>query len=241
MGTSQSINPSVKNNPNWGDLSTAITSASKSDVISVSQKHNIMHHFVKAIGGSSAGRGRSSTFGRAGINRAQRFMSFVSDVQRGGFNEALRSIGIVDAAQLSVNDFINYLLAHCSEGNSNLDETAANSAIDELLKYLLNSTDSLEGIESVFQQADINTQHEWLCYFFASYIMEFSNELFSTRIFENDGDPVRTFQEVRSYIQSSLAELNVGRGLQNVDWHGNQGTTIIKNLQTEILQIWLQE
>lgn len=241
MGTSQSINPSVKNNPNWGDLSTAITSASKSDVISVSQKHNIMHHFVKAIGGSSAGRGRSSTFGRAGINRAQRFMSFVSDVQRGGFNEALRNIGIVDAAQLSVNDFINYLLAHCSEGNSNLDETAANSAIDELLKYLLNSTDSLEGIESVFQQADINTQHEWLCYFFASYIMEFSNELFSTRIFENDGDPVRTFQEVRSYIQSSLAELNVDRGLQNVDWHGNQGTTIIKNLQTEILQIWLQE
>lgn len=241
MGTSQSINPSVKNNPKWGDLSTAITSASKSDVISVSQKHNIMHHFVKAIGGSSAGRGRSSTFGRAGINRAQRFMSFVSDVQRGGFNEALRNIGIVDAAQLSVNDFINYLLAHCSEGNSNLDETAANSAIDELLKYLLNSTDSLEGIESVFQQADINIQHEWLCYFFASYIMEFSNELFSTRIFENDGDPVRTFQEVRSYIQSSLAELNVDRGLQNVDWHGNQGTTIIKNLQTEILQIWLQE
>lgn len=241
MGTSQSINPSVKNNPNWGDLSTAITSASKSDVISVSQKHNIMHHFVKAVGGSSAGSGRSSTFGRAGINRAQRFMSFVSDVQRGGFSEALRNIGVSDAAQLSVNDFINYLLAYCSEGDSNLDETAANSAIDELLKYLLNNSDSLEGVESIFQQADINTQHEWLCYFFATYIMEFSNELFSTRIFENDGDRVRTFQEIRSYIQSSLAELNVDRGLQNVDWHSEQGTTIVKSLQTEILQIWLQE
>ena len=71
--------------------------------------------------------------------------------------------------------------------------------------------------------------------------MEFSNELFSTRIFENDGDRVRTFQEIRSYIQNSLAELNVDRGLQNVDWHSDQGTIIIKNLQTEILQIWLQE
>jgi len=241
MGTSQSINPSVKNNPNWGDLSTAITSASKSSAISVSQMHNIMHHFVKAVGGSSAGSGRSSTFGRAGINRAQRFMSFVSDVQRGGVSEALRNIGVAATAQLSVNDFINYLLAYCSEGNSNLDETAANSAIDELLKYLLNNTDSLEGIESIFQQADINTQQEWLCYFFATYIMEFSSELFSTRIFENDGDRVRTFQEIRSYIQNSLAELNVDRGLQNVNWNSDQGTIIIKNLQTEILQIWQQE
>jgi hypothetical protein len=241
MGTSQSINPTVKNNPNWGDLSNAISLASKSAVISNNQLHGIVHHFVNAIGGSGAGHGRSSTFGRAGINRAQRFMSFVSDVQRAGFSEALRSIGIADATQLSVNDFINYLLAYCSEGNSNLDETAANSAVDELLKYLLNNTDSLEAIESIFQHADIETQHEWLCYFFASYIMEFSNELFSTRIFENDGDRVRTFQEIRSYIQGSLAELNVNRGLQNVNWHSEQGAIIIKNLQTEILQIWSQE
>lgn len=241
MGTSQSVNPSVKNNPNWGDLSRAISAASHNPNISDIQLQGIMKHFVNAIGGSGAGHGWSSTFGRAGISRAQRFMSFVSSVQTGGFNEALRGIGVIDAENLSVNDFINYLLAYCSEGNSNLDETAANSAMDELLKYLLNNVDSIESIENILQQADIDTQHEWLCYFFASYIMEFSSELFSTRIFENDGDRVRTFQEIRNYIQRSLEGLNVERGLQRVNWNGEQGTTIIKNLQTEILEIWSQE
>lgn len=241
MGTSQSVNPSVKNNPNWGDLSRAISAASQIANISDNQLHGIMRHFVNAVGGSGAGHGRSSTFGRAGISRAQRFMSFVSNVQSSGFNDALRQIGITDLENLSVNDFINYLLAYCSDGNSNLDETAANSAMYELLKYLLNNTDSLESIESIFQQADVETQHEWLCFFFASYIMEFSSELFSTRIFENDGDRTRTFLEIRNYIQRSLENLNANRGLQRVNWNGEQGSTIIKNLQTEILEIWSQE
>ncbi|KAA6331227.1 hypothetical protein EZS27_020147 [termite gut metagenome] len=241
MGTSQSVNPSVKNNPKWGDLSRAISSASQSITISDNQLHGIMRHFVNAVGGSGAGHGRSSTFGRAGVKRVQRFMSFVSDVQTNGFSEALRTIGISDISQLTINEFINYLLAHCSEGNFNLDETAANSAIDELLKYLLNNTESIDSIENLFQQANADTQHEWLCYFFASYIMEFSNELFSTRIFENDGDRIKTFHEIRDYVQRSLATLNRNQNLQHVNWHSEQGTTIIKNLQTEILEIWSPE
>ena len=241
MGTSQSVNPSVKNNPNWGDLSRAISTASRSANISDSQLHGIMRHFVNAVGGSGAGHGRSSTFGRAGISRAQRFMAFVSNVQTSGFDEALKEIGVENVENLSVNEFINYLLAYCSDGNSNLDETAANSAMDELLKHILDSTDSIESIESIFQQASLDTQQEWLCFFFASYIMEFSSELFSTRIFENDGDRVKTFQEIRNYIRRSLEEFNVGRGLQRVDWNSEQGAIIIKNLQTEILEIWSQE
>jgi hypothetical protein len=71
--------------------------------------------------------------------------------------------------------------------------------------------------------------------------MEFSSELFSTRIFENDGDRVRTFQEIRNYIQRSLEGLNGERGLQRVNWNDEQGAAIIKNLQTEILEIWSQE
>lgn len=241
MGTSQSVNPSVKNNPNWGDLSRAISTASRSANISDNQLQGVMRHFVNAVGGSSAGHGQSSTFGRAGISRAQRFMSFVSDIQRNGFDEALRQIGVTDVANLSVNDFVNYLLVHCADGNSNLDETAANGAMDELLKHILNNVDSIESIENTFQQSNIETQHEWLYYFFASYIMEFSDELFSTRIFEGEGDRVRTFHEIRNYIQRSLEDLNVNRGIQNVDWHGEQGTLIIKELQTEILEIWSQE
>ncbi|MEA5126910.1 MAG: hypothetical protein VB074_01880 [Proteiniphilum sp.] len=241
MGTSQSVNPSVKNNPNWGDLSRAISVASRSADISDNQLQGIMRHFVNAVGGSGAGHGRSNTFGRAGISRAQRFISFVSDVQRGGFDEASRSIGIIDVANLSVNDYINHLLTYCADGNSNLDETAANGAMDELLKHILNNVDSLESIENIFQEANIETQHEWLCFFFASYIMEFSDELFSTRIFENEGDRVRTFQEIRNYVQRSLEGLNPDEGLQNVDWHGEEGVAVIKNLQTEILEIWSQE
>lgn len=200
-----------------------------------------MGYFVNAVGGTSAGQGHSSTFGRAGISRAQRFMSFVSNVDTVGFNRALINIGVRDLENLSVNDFINYLLAYCSEGNSNLDETAANSAMDELLKHILNNVDSIEAIENAFQQANIDTQIDWLCFFFASYIMEFSSELFSTRIFENDGNRVSTFNQVRDYILRSLEEINITIGIQTIDWNGEQGSTIIKDFQTEILQIWQQE
>lgn len=241
MGTSQSINPSVRDNPNWSELSRSISLVSRSVSISNTQLQGIMNLFVKAVGGSGAGNGLSSTFGRAGISRAKRFMSFISNVQTEGFNNSLRLIGVTDFENLSVNDFINYLLAYCSEGNSNLDETAANSAMDELLKHILNSLDSIESIENIFQQAGIETQKEWLCFFFASYIVEFKSELFSTRIFENGGDRVRIFHDIRSYILRSLEELDIEIGLQRIDWHGDQGTAIIENLQTEILEIWSQE
>lgn len=241
MGTSQSVNPSVKNNPNWGDLSRAVLSASHSDHITNSQLNGIMRHFVSAVGGQGAGHGRSSTFGRAGIKRAQRFMSFVSDINNVGLNGALSNIGVNDTTNLSINDFINFLLIYCIEGDSNLDDTAANSATDELLKHILNNVESVEDIEQIFQHADIETQNEWLCFYFASYIMEFSSELFSTRIFENEGDRVRTFQQIRTYIQNSLLEVKIDRGLQNIDWKGDQGKSIIKKLQTEILEIWSQE
>ncbi len=241
MGTSQSVNPSVKNNPNWSNLSKVISTASQNEIITDVQLKGIMRYFVNAVGGSSAGQGHSSTFGRAGISRAQRFMSFVSNVETVGFNRALINIGVRDLENLSVNDFINYLLAYCSEGNSNLDETAANSAMDELLKHILNNVDSIEAIENAFQQANIDTQIDWLCFFFASYIMEFSSELFSTRIFENDGNRVSTFNQVRDYILRSLEEINITIGIQTIDWNREQGSTIIKDFQTEILQIWQQE
>lgn len=242
MGTSQSVNPSVKNNPNWGDLSKAIVSASQSGDITEVQLQTIMKRFVNAVGGGRrAGRGQSKVFGRAGISRAQRLMSFVSKTKTIGFNDALREIGILDLSNLSVNDFINHLLIYCSEGNSNLDETAANSAMDELLKHIFDNVDSLDDIENIFEQADISTQHEWICLFFSSYIMEFSDELFSTRIFEKEGDRVRVFQDIKNYIQRSLEDLNVDNRLQNVDWNGEEGSIVIKDLQTEILEIWSQE
>jgi len=222
-------------------LSKAITKASTEPNISKGHLQNIMNHFVNAVGGSSTGQSGSSSFGRAGISRAKRFMSFVSNVQSGGFATALNSIGIQDVSKLSINEFINYLLAYCSDGNSNLDETAANSAMNELLKDILNSIENLTDIETIFQNASFETQSEWLCSFFATYIVEFSSELFSTRIFENDGDRVRTFSQIKDYIQHSLAELNLSVGLQNINWNGEQGTVIITNFQKEILEIWSHE
>lgn len=241
MGTSQSIDPSVKDNPKWGKLSNAITKASGSERISDDQLQGIMRYFVKAIGGSGAGHGRSSTFGRAGITRAQKFMSFISDIKREGLNEIAQQIGIRDIEAISINDFINHLLVYCSVGNSNLDDTAANAAVDELLKHILNEVESIDDIDRVFQESDNDMQYEWLCYFFASYIMEFSEELFSTRVFEKESNRVRIFHEIRDYVLRSLEDINAAEGLDNVDWRGEQGRAIIEQLQFEILEIWSQE
>lgn len=241
MGTSQSINPSAKSNPNWGLLSRAISSASGSDAISDNQLNGIMKHFVRAVGGSGAGHGRSNVFGKAGIKRAHSFMAFVSDTKQLGFNQALQQLGITDTSNLSINDFINHLLVHCTKGNSNFDETAANAAMDNLLRHILNEAEVIEDVKDIFQQTNIEVQHEWLCYFFASYIMEFSDELFSTRIFEKEQDRVKIFQEINKYILRSLQEIHIKDNMQNINWHSEQGSAIIKNLQTEILEIWSQE
>lgn len=55
------------------------------------------------------------------------------------------------------------------------------------------------------------------------------------------GDRVRVFQDIKNYIQRSLEDLNVDNRLQNVDWSGEEGSIVIKDLQTEILEIWSQE
>ncbi|MDD2494905.1 MAG: hypothetical protein PHE29_06900 [Tissierellia bacterium] len=241
MGTSQSVNPSVKDNPNWGDLSRSLSYACKSERISEAQLSGIMKNFTKAVGGSRAGRGRSSTFGRAGISRAKKFMNFLSSVQSNGFSDTLNNIGIWDLSELSVNDFINHILTYCNQGSSSLDETAANSAINDLLGHILNNVNEIGEVEEIFNNADLETQHEWLCYFFASYIMEFSDELFGTRILEKSGDRVKIFDEIREYVLRSLEDLNGSERLQNIDWLGEQGDAIIKELQSEILEIWSPE
>ena len=71
--------------------------------------------------------------------------------------------------------------------------------------------------------------------------MNGSDELFGTRILEKSGDRVKIFDEIREYVLRSLEDLNGPERLQNIDWLGEQGDAIIKELQSEILEIWSPE
>jgi hypothetical protein len=239
MGTSQSINPSVKDNPQWGEYSKVLTSASKENQISEVNLQRIMQKFVSSVGGaSSAGGGNSKSFGKAGISKAQKILSYISNVQTNGFSKSLSDIGLDNRTSLSVNDFINALLIHCADDNSTFDETAANSALEKLIKFLLNDVQNIDDVELTLNNIDSAKKEEAICHFLAHYIVEFSDNLFSNRIYEKDGNKVRTFQQVFEYIKKNIENISTSRDLTNINWLGQEGAKIISEIQTQILEIF---
>lgn len=240
MGTSQSINSSVKGNPNWGKLGNSLSRVSSVVNISNKQSSNILRHFVNAIGGSqTAGTGRSSSFGNAGVRTANRLLSFINGVQALGLSSSLSEIGIYDLKDLSVSDLINNLILHCTDGSANLDEAAAKSANDKLLQQLFDDVDDINDAEQQINSIDNEKKNELLVIFFSHYIVEFSSELFGERILNKEnGNRERTFFQILNYIKNLLKEEVKNRDLSTIRWENDDGTKLIKEIQTEILKVW---
>ncbi|RZJ32991.1 MAG: hypothetical protein EOO18_09465, partial [Chryseobacterium sp.] len=77
MGTSKSYSASIKGQPQWGNLSGAVTSSCDGNVVASSTLGNIVSKYVSVIGGSGrAGRGASKIGGRAGIRTAKNIGAF---------------------------------------------------------------------------------------------------------------------------------------------------------------------
>ena len=242
MGTSQSINPK-SNSPTWQNLKATVTKLSKNPSPDIHELRSFTYAFVKATGGAiRTGSGQSKTFGNAGPKSIRKMMAFISSVSSNGLSESFSSMyPSVDISQLTVDQFINYLLVHCTQGDSLLDETAANNAMDNLLKYIFNSVDEIMDVEILFSSASNDVLQDWLCYFFASYIVEFSSQLFSTHIFEKAANPSQISGEIFSYIKRELTEHNFNYPLRDIDWNSQQGEQLIISIQQEILNIWSQE
>lgn len=166
MGTTTRVGSGVRNEPNWGNLSTAITSAAKavadlekedqqpeSDVpaeAALQAKHHsklvkrrdnhiksAFERLVKLGGGSKTiASGSSAKVGRAGLRASGRMSGFFASVASSGLESTLTTIGFGKLTGRTLREVVDYLITWCGDVATGMDETAANQAIGTVLREL---------------------------------------------------------------------------------------------------------
>lgn len=166
MGTTTRVGSGARNEPNWGNLSTAITSAAKAiadlekedqrpessvpaEVLLQAKYHNKLvqrrdghvrsafERLVKLGGGSrTIASGGSAKVGRAGIRASSRMSGFFGGVATSGLETILATIGFGALAGRTIREVVDYLISWCGDTATGMDETAANQAICTVLRQL---------------------------------------------------------------------------------------------------------
>jgi len=239
MGTSKSYE-GIKGNPNWSNLSRSITSACDTGRISSSNLNKIASNFTALLGGSSnGGRGKSKIGGQAGIKTAKKLVGVFNDIKSGGFERALGSIGFDYSDLTKPNDAINYLLEYCAGVASSLDETAAKEAERQLLE-------EIGGDAKTFQELGINFEEkieefgleELLIKYYAYYIYEhLSIDFYEKLVIEKGMNSTNNlYTQLKSFLVAKVENISLKRNLSKIDWAGEEGDTIVKNIFEDTLK-----
>jgi hypothetical protein len=171
MGTTQRIGNGVKNEPNWGTLTSSVTSVAKAVseldqedssqqplskeeieqqekryalLINRRDKHvrSAYEKLVNAGGGSrKISSGQSVKIGRAGLKSSGKLISFFSGASNWGLETALKKIGFQNLNGKTVREVIDYLIIFCGDSATSMDETASNKAINEVLREIESASD----------------------------------------------------------------------------------------------------
>jgi hypothetical protein len=172
MGTTQRIGSGVKNEPNWANLTSSVTSVAKAiadieeedhkekppepEKVEIQEKRyatllkrrdahvrSACERLIKIGGGSkNISSGNSSKVGRAGLKSSGKLVSFFSSASSNGLQTALTEIGFASLAGKTVRDVIDYLITFCGDSATGMDETAANQAICEVLREVESEADN---------------------------------------------------------------------------------------------------
>ena len=156
MGTSKSFSD-VKHSmvPNWGTLSSSLTSNCNSSVLPPQKLQSIMRHFVSVLGGASVGgRGGSKVGGRSSIRTAKKIGGVFSKFISSGNNirETLESTGLTDIDSKTVGDVINHLIEYCSGSANTIDDNSAKEATRLLMDELIGQAESIDEVQILLQE-----------------------------------------------------------------------------------------
>lgn len=244
MGTSKSYLASIKGQPQWGNLSRAVTTSCGSGTIASENLGNIVSRYVNVIGGSSlAGRGGSKIGGRAGIRTGKSLGGFLGAFAASGGNleAALGQVGIGALDGRSVNDVIDQLVEHCTGPASTLDDVAAKTASQKLLEELAGDAQTIETFQSNLEAAlSRESQEDILIRYFGYYIFEHLSIMFYEKLVSEKGKTEcnNLFRHIRDYILERLKTVNRTNPLNGIDWAGGDADRLIKNIQEDVLKIF---
>jgi len=266
MGTTQRIKPGVPGQPNWKDLSRAITHIAKTvekensdeenektqeqlakEYIAIIQKRkrNIkatFNNLVKIGGGKkNIVQGKSSSIGKAGLRSTHKLVSFFSGVNTVGLPNTLIQYGFGQLEGKTIQDVLDFMLVYCTDSNAGMDETAANKATCEVLNEIIAKSDNnLEKFESIIKDyVESNGLSDLICSFWGHYIFEHLSQLFNEKITQIRGEIVskETFKLIKDDIMGQVKVLNEIRPITRIDWQGQEGIIIIESIFESILNI----
>lgn len=244
MGTSKSYSASIKGQPQWGQLSSTVTSNCNGEIVSSNNIGEILSKYVYVIGGANrAGRGSSKIAGRAGIKTARSLGRFLGAFSSSGgdLRFALEQVGISNLQGLSLNDVILRLLEYFTGAASTLDDNAAKSASEKILEELAGEAETLEQWqENIKQILDKETLEEVIERYFGYYILEHLSIMFYEKLITEKGKSncENLFRQIKEYIFERIKNLNKTNPLTNIDWKSPDSERLIKNIQEDVLKIF---
>lgn len=164
MGTSHRHTPTIHNQPNWGDASSAMTGVAtaidESDKLEknppktlnpsqISKKqssldkrirsnyHRVVRNWMRAVGGRSrVSSGTTKAVGYSGVIMAGGLASVFQEIISNGLDGWLKSRGIESLEGKKCQDILDIIRQYLDTGVAGLDNTAANEALEHILDIL---------------------------------------------------------------------------------------------------------
>lgn len=259
MGTSQSINPGVSGDPNWGKTSSSISNIANrvkkendNPEILENQKYSkkreaslkkTLGNYIKAAGGrDSIISGNSSRGGKAAMATARSLSGILQSASQGSFNDYVEKKGFASIKNKSKLDLIHFLMEHLCGPTSNFDEAAAKAALNEFFEIVLKDAVDAEDVEEAMGGSVNRRGIDFLLVdYFGLYIFEHLFQPIQERLFTSKGEKLcnQTMGEIKDFISSELKVLNSKIKLSNIDWDDiPKRDQIIKNIFNSVIQIF---
>jgi hypothetical protein len=244
MGTSKSYSASIKGQPQWGQLSSSVTSNCGTGKVGAANLSTILSRYVLVIGGASrAGRGNSKISGRAGIRTAKNIGGFLGAFQSSGNNltRTFSTLGFDNLGGKSVPEVIDYLLETLSGPSSTIDDVAAKSASQKILEELAGNATTITGLENNLKEVlTANGLEEILIKYFGYYIFEHLSVMFYEKLVVEKGKKECNdlFKQIKEFIIEKLTNTSKKRDISKLDWKGNEADLLIKGIQEDVLKIF---
>ena len=214
----------------------------------------LIGRYIRALGGaddisfngeSSTSGGRSGgsggRVGRAASSTGTRLGGFLSGVGVRGLAETLREIGLAHLIGKSAKEVSTGLLDAFTAPGSTLDQYAVREALSQLYDEMLDGTETFEDVEAALTKT-ISDQgiSKILADFFCKYLFA----LFCRDFYEGWLKKVgaaqagNSLKDIKDFFSSELEVKFVGQDTSNVDWSGQPGLSITRQIMKKTLEIF---
>lgn len=237
MGTSTSYSAP----PSWGSLKGEVTRAAAAGSLAPAQAAELIRHYVRENGGSSAiARGGGVVGkGRTAQAVAGRLGGFISDVAAFGLNEALRRAGLPELIGRPLSEILAGLLDKIGGPANTIDDVDARNALARLQDKLLADAEDPDEVEQILS-AQASELEAVLIEFFSFYLFEQFCRVFFERLMQRVGElKAQSFlNDIESFIRSVLLNRTSGRNLSGIDWAGPEGQALVADIMEATLKVF---